>query len=233
MILTIITVCFQNAQQLEVTIANVASVKREGISYIVIDGGSTDATLELLRQNEGIIDRWVSEPDRGIYDAMNKGWILADPESRIIFLGAGDRLLSLPGNLEQYSNSDLIYGDVMIGARRFHTVSDYRFRFSNTVHHQALLVPKCLHPDPPFDLKFRVYSDYDFNLRLLRMGGRYLYDPGLIGYAEPGGLSANKQHGENFMVVKKNFGLTWALCAAAFLTFRKLLECIGIRLLTP
>lgn len=232
MLLTVITVCFESKHLLAETINNVAAFKSGQISYIVIDGGSTDGTTELLAQNSRVVDRWISEPDSGIYDAMNKGWALADPDSRILFLGAGDRILSLPDSLERYSAGDVIYGDVMIGERRFHSVTDYRFRFSNTVHHQALMIPKCLHPDPPFDLEFKVYADYDFNLRLLKMGARYLFDPALIGYAEPGGVSAVKRHHEIFVVVKKNIGLTWALCSVPFLTFRKMLECIGIRILT-
>lgn len=231
--LTIITVCYQAADQLRQTLANIAAIKQTDVSYLVIDGGSTDGTVELLCQSDGVVDRWLSEPDKGIYDAMNKGWALADPASRILFLGAGDRILSLPQDLSRYGGEEIIYGDVMIGERRFHSVSDYRFRFSNTIHHQALLVPKWLHPEPPFDTAFHVYADYDFSLRLMKRAARFVFDPALLGYAEPGGVSSSKHHQENFLVVKKNLGLAAALCSATFLTIRKLLECAGIRALTP
>jgi glycosyltransferase involved in cell wall biosynthesis len=231
--LTIITVCSQSAPLLERTIANVAAVKRKGIAYLVIDGGSTDGTLELLRRNDGVVDRWLSEPDSGIYDAMNKGWKLADPESMILFLGAGDKILSLPDNLKRGGDDEIVYGDVTVGERHFHSVADYRLKFSNTLHHQALMVPKRLHPEPPFNPAFPVYADYDFNLRLLKMGARFVRDPGLVGYAEPGGVSSARQHEENFMIVKNNFGVGAALFSAMFLAVRKLLECIGIRVLAP
>lgn len=231
--ITVITVCRNAAGSLEETICNVLSFGGNRLSHIVIDGASTDGTRQLLEKYQDKLSCWISEPDNGIYDAMNKGWALADPESRILFLGAGDKLLSLPEDLEHYPVNAIIYGDVMVGDRFFRSVSDYRFRFSNTVHHQALMIPKCLHPPPPFDLKFNVYADYDFNLRLLKRGFRYIYDQGLKGYAEPGGVSADKNHRENFMIVQKNYGLMAALCSALFLTLRKLLECMGIRVLTP
>lgn len=231
--ITVITVCRNAAGSLEETIRNVLSFGDKRLSHIIIDAASTDGTRQLLEKYQGKLDHWISEPDSGIYDAMNKGWALADPESRILFLGAGDKLLSLPDNLGFYPAAAIIYGDVIVGERCFRSVSDYRFRFSNTVHHQALIIPKRLHPEPPFDLKFRVYADYDFNLRLLKMGAHYIYDQDLKGYAEPGGVSADKNHRENFMIVKKNYGLIAALYSALFLTFRKLLECIGIRVLTP
>ncbi|HEY3308687.1 MAG TPA: glycosyltransferase family 2 protein [Desulfuromonadaceae bacterium] len=231
--ITVITVCHNAVGQLEETIRSVLSFSGNRLSYIIIDGESSDGTCEVIERYQEDLAYWISEPDSGIYDAMNKGWAMANAENRILFLGAGDKLLSIPDNIEQYSDRDIIYGDVMIGERRFHSVADYRFRFSNTIHHQALLIPKRLHMEPPFDLKFSVYADYDFSLRLLKMRANYIYDPALIGYAEPGGVSADKQHCENFMVVRKNYGLTVALCSVAFLTFRKLLECIGIRALTP
>ena len=231
--ITVITVCRNASGSLEETIRNVLSFGGNRLSHIIIDGASTDGTRELLEKYREKLVYWISEPDNGIYDAMNKGWARADPESRILFLGAGDKLLSLPDNLGRYPVRAIIYGDVMVGERCFHSVSDYRFKFSNTVHHQALMIPKRLHPDPPFDLKFSVYADYDFNLRLLKMGARYRYDQDLKGYAEPGGVSADKNHRENFMIVQKNYGLVAALCSALFLTFRKLLECMGIRVLTP
>lgn len=231
--LTIITVCYNDAGLLEQTIANIAAIKREGIAYLVIDGGSNDGTRELVERHGHVVDSWVSEPDMGIYDAMNKGWGMADSHSRVLFLGAGDKIISLPDSLDNYGAGEIVYGDVMVGGRRFHSVADYRLRFSNTLHHQALLVPRTLHPNPPFDTRFRVYADYDFNLRLMGMGAHFTYVSEMVGYAEPGGISADKRHVENFKVVRHNLGLVGALLSTAFLTVRKLLECVGIHGLTP
>lgn len=228
-----ITVCFQSACQLERTIANVAELKRDDVNYVVIDGGSSDGTIELLQQNKGVVDYWISEPDSGIYDAMNKGWQLAAHDSRILFLGAGDKILSLPDNLGSYQNDEIVYGDVMVGERRFHSVADYRLRFSNTLHHQALLVPKRLHPAPPFNTDYPLYADYDFNLRLLKMGAHFTFDPRMVGYAEPGGVSAAKKHVENFRIVRDNLGFGGAVASVMFLSFRKMLQLVGIRALTP
>lgn len=231
--LTIITVCYQSAAALERTIANVAGVKRPGITYLVIDGGSDDGTRELLERSGTVVDGWISERDSGIYDAMNKGWLRAPADARVLYLGAGDKLLALPEALDRFEDDVIVYGDVMIGDRRFHSVSDYRLRFSNTLHHQALLVPKSLHPEPPFDTRFPVYADFDFNLRLMRHGARFAFAPDLLGYAEPGGVSEAKLYAENFRVVRSNLGVAGVAASALFLTARKLLQFMGIRALTP
>ncbi len=75
--LTVITVVFNGAATLEHTIRSVMEQTCRNIEYIIIDGGSTDATLDILRKYEEVIDYWVSEKDAGIYDAMNKGIVLA------------------------------------------------------------------------------------------------------------------------------------------------------------
>lgn len=76
-LITVITVVYNGAATLEDTIISVIGQKYSNIEYIVIDGASTDGTLDILKKYEGSIDCWVSEKDRGIYDAMNKGIALA------------------------------------------------------------------------------------------------------------------------------------------------------------
>ena len=93
---TIITTVYNRVVDLDKTIQSVLQFARPGLDYIVIDGGSTDGSVELIRAHSGRLVHWHSEPDDGVYDAMNKGWAAADPDSRVIFLGAGDLLLSLP-----------------------------------------------------------------------------------------------------------------------------------------
>src|SRR5687768_8762484 len=94
--ITIITVTYNAAEHLEKTIQQVAKLTYNNLSYIIVDGGSTDRTGALIQQYSNVITRWISERDAGIYDAMNKGWSMADPLSYILFLGAGDYVYSLP-----------------------------------------------------------------------------------------------------------------------------------------
>lgn len=225
--LTIITVCYQSAPQLELTISNVAGIKREGISYLVIDGGSTDGTTELLRKNGLVVDHWVSEPDGGIYDAMNKGWAAASSDSYILFLGAGDRIISLPPDLGTFRPDDVLYGDVRLEDRVFRGAAGFGLRCNNTLHHQALLVHKSLHPDPPFDTRFKVYADFDFNQRLMKSGARFVHSPAFRAAALPGGVSSRKAHLETLRIVRKNFGLCWCVIASVYLLLQKVARTLG------
>jgi len=88
---TIITAVYNGASLLQETIQSVIDQSSDDMEFLVIDGGSTDGTLDILRRYDAVLDLWVSEPDNGIYDAFNKGVALAKGEW-VIFLGAGDRL---------------------------------------------------------------------------------------------------------------------------------------------
>jgi cellulose synthase/poly-beta-1,6-N-acetylglucosamine synthase-like glycosyltransferase len=88
-LITIITSTYNAAEYLPRTIKSVREQTYTNIEWIIVDGNSKDNTVELIRQNEDVIDYWVSEPDSGIYDAWNKGVSLANGDW-IAFLGAGD-----------------------------------------------------------------------------------------------------------------------------------------------
>ena len=88
-LISIITVVFNDKYGLEETILSVLSQTSENIEYIIIDGGSNDGTVDVIKKYEKSIDKWISEPDNGIYDAMNKGIALASG-GFINFMNAGD-----------------------------------------------------------------------------------------------------------------------------------------------
>lgn len=222
-VVTIVTVVFNQAELLEETIRSVLALNDDTVAYIVIDGGSHDGTVDVIRKYTERIAWWTSEPDNGIYDAMNKGWAAA-PESFILFLGAGDHILSLPSNISELSRQDIIYGDVLLEGRLFHGNAGLGLKCNNTLHHQALLIHKTVHPEPPFDTKFKVYADFDFNQRLLKQGSSFVYSSSLQAYAAPGGASSRKAHLETLRVVRKNFGLVWCLLALCYLLWVKMLK---------
>lgn len=91
MTISIITICYNAASDLEKTIKSVAAQKFKDFEYIVIDGQSKDSTLDIIKRNEDVISKWVSEPDKGIYDAMNKGIRMAEGDW-LIMMNAGDVL---------------------------------------------------------------------------------------------------------------------------------------------
>ncbi|MDV7391601.1 glycosyltransferase, partial [Arthrospira platensis SPKY1] len=96
---SIITVVYNACDLLQGTMASVFEQSWPHIEYIVVDGGSTDGTTELIRAQAGRISRWVSEPDKGLYDAMNKGLRMATGDF-VWFLNAGDRLFT-PDTVER------------------------------------------------------------------------------------------------------------------------------------
>jgi glycosyltransferase involved in cell wall biosynthesis len=210
--ITVITVVYNGKQHLEETIQSVLAQTYENMSYIIIDGGSTDGSVDIIRRYQDKISNWVSEKDLGIYDAMNKGWAAAADDSYVLFLGAGDRLISLPSNMQNHASADVIYGKVRIGEDRiFISKTGPILKLFNTLHHQALLIKKSVHPGTPFDLRYTVYADFDFNQRLLKQGAAFTYAEDLVGYAMPGGLSSTYAVRESFDVVRRNFGLMMSI----------------------
>ncbi|MBL0742220.1 glycosyltransferase family 2 protein [Chryseolinea lacunae] len=217
--ITIITAVYNGAKYIESTIASV--IEHGGsCAYIIIDGGSTDGTQAIIQRYAAHLHFWVSEPDKGIYDAFNKGWNKANDDSFILFLGAGDTLLSLPQR-ESFEKADAIYGRVMMDDKSyFRATADFRLRLGNTLHHQALLIKKKLFPSSPFDLRFRTYADFDLNQRMLKAGVDFLFDSSFIAYALPGGVSAKFKVRESLAIVNKNFGPIYYVFSVLYYTLQ-------------
>ncbi|TDH23325.1 glycosyltransferase [Segetibacter sp. 3557_3] len=219
--ITIITAVFNAAAALEETIQNVRELNYTPLDVIVVDGGSTDGTLEVIKRYPEVITKWVTGRDSGVYDAMNKGWELATHESYVLFLGAGDKVLSLPAYLSTRYD-EVVFGQVYKGDLLFKSVYNFKLKLGNTLHHQGLLVPRRLHIEPPFDLSFPIYADFDFNQRLDKMGATFRFDEAFKGYAMPGGISAVQNDREMSSVVQKNYGWAGKFAARLFYSLQKL-----------
>lgn len=216
-IVTIITVVKNGEKHLESTIQSVINQSYDKIEYIIIDGGSTDGTLDIIRKYENFISYWISEPDRGLYDAMNKGWRLASENSYILFLGAGDKIIQLPDFSKNNEPTLAIWGRVMIeDSKIYNSAADFRLKLGNTLHHQALLISKSLSIQPPFNTRYKVYADYDFNCRLLNQGVKFQFSEDFISYASPAGVSGKLSLKESLQVVKINFGFVWTFLSILY-----------------
>ena len=119
--ISLLTVCYNSAATIEKTIQSVAQQSYDEVEYIIVDGGSTDDTLAIIQRYPQVVSRWISEPDKGLYDAMNKG----------IALATGD----LVGIL---NSDDTFYADdVLAQVAQFHQTHDIEASVGNIVQHQA------------------------------------------------------------------------------------------------
>jgi glycosyltransferase involved in cell wall biosynthesis len=113
-LISVIIVVYNSAQYIERAIKSVINQTYFHIDFIVIDGGSTDGTVDIIKSYSNYISYWKSEPDKGIYDAMNKGWKQAKGDY-ILYLGADDLLLpdGLKYLTENSENFDVVYGNAI------------------------------------------------------------------------------------------------------------------------
>ncbi len=207
--ISIIVAVKNDKDHIRSTIDSVASLGSVRPQLIVVDGASSDGTLEIVKTSEHV-DHWVSEPDTGVFDAMNKGWLLANPDSYVLFLGAGDRIISLPQEPDDYAGRDVLYGDVALEKRGvFRSSVGAKLRFANTLHHQGLMVRKAIHPEPPFDCRYPIYADFDFNQRLYKIGAVFAHSTLLRGSMMDGGQSQKVHIMEMSRIAFQNYGWFW------------------------
>ena len=175
-IFSIITVVYNNVRDIEHTLKSVVSQTYKHVEYIVIDGLSTDGTLDVIEKYRPQISVILSEKDNGIYDAMNKGLALATGDY-VLFLNSGDELYSKEtlANLAEVSEgADIIYGETflineqreIIGERR-HKVPAYfnwkSFRYGMNICHQAIYIKRTI--AEPYDLQYKLCADIDWVIK--------------------------------------------------------------------
>ena len=176
-LITIVTITFNAEKVLERTMRSVADQTFRNFEHLIIDGASHDRTIEIARQSRAA--RILSEPDKGLYDAMNKGIRLACGKY-LLFLNAGDTFrckdsLALFAK-EAEKGVDIVYADTMIVDEkgedigpRHHTAPELltfeSFSKGMLVCHQAFMVKRELAPE--YDLQYRFSADYDWTIRCL------------------------------------------------------------------
>lgn len=228
---TIITICYNPGEQIKAAVTSVIAQRDADLEYIVIDGGSTDGTKEYLTSLNGRITKIISEPDKGLYDALNKGIRLAT--SDIIGLLHADDLyeseivLSLVARAFETTNADAVYGDLVYIDRvnpdkiiRYWKSGDYslsRLKFGWMPPHPALFVRRSIYEKARlpsgeyFDTRFTCSADYDFMMRLLKgLKISLVYLPVVLVKMRLGGIS-NKSIGhlikksrEDLIAIRRN-----------------------------
>jgi len=203
--LSIVTVCLNSVETVEDTIKSVLIQDYKDIEYIIVDGGSTDGTIDVIEKYRERMSRFVSEPDKGIYDAMNKGLGLCTGEA-VGFLNAGDFyagefVISRVAALMSETNVEAVYGDLEYVASN---EPGKRIRRWKSQAYRNGLFEKGWHPPHPaffvkrqvfekygyFNPKFKIAADYELMLRFLRKYGvSSCYIPAVLVKMRIGGKS--------------------------------------------
>jgi glycosyltransferase involved in cell wall biosynthesis len=202
---SIITVCFNSAATIRDTIESVIAQDYADIEYLVIDGGSDDTTMDIVAEYRDRIDVVVSEPDRGIYDAMNKGIERASGDVIAIlnsddFYSSATVIGKLMGCMEETS-ADTVFADLaIVDAKDTKRVIRYyesrgfhpgRLRYGWMPAHPTLLVRRELYEKlGKFSLEFRIAADFEMVVRLYHNGrASYAYVPIVAVKMRAGGIS--------------------------------------------
>lgn len=172
--LSIITINLNNSTGLRATIESVIDQDFTGIEYIIIDGGSSDDSIELIHKYQEKISFWISEKDRGIYNAMNKG-IMNASGKYLLFLNSGDILAGNDVIRNLFDNNifeDIIYGDLVINKEdmreihKFPDRVDFRYFLSGTIGHPSTLFRRSLFEKAGlYNENLRIVADWEFFIR--------------------------------------------------------------------
>ena len=211
-LVSIITVCWNAADTLAQTIENAEAQTYKKKEIIVVDGASTDCSVDIIKQHSDCINKWVSEPDKGIYDAMNKGVRMAKGEW-VIFMNSGDTFTDsnvLERIFIEPQTADIIYGDVVKqrndGSYYIHAAEQVHNSHRMFFCHQSSLVRRTLLLETPFDTKHRYSADFKFFKLMLLSGHKFCKMPFPISNFDTNGISNTQRFKglcDNLLVIKE------------------------------
>lgn len=222
---SVITVTYNAEKVLEDTILSVISQTYHHVEYIIVDGASKDGTLTIVDKYRDRISQVVSEPDKGLYDAMNKGIALATGDY-LCFLNAGDSfheddtLQKMVHSITSNELPDILYGETALVDAQRHFLRMRRlsapevltwksFKEGMLVCHQAFFPRREL--VEPYDCKYRFSADFDWCIRIMKKA-RLLHNTHLIliDYLEEGMTTQNRKASlkERFRIMAHHYGLS-------------------------
>jgi glycosyltransferase involved in cell wall biosynthesis len=219
--LSIITVVYNNVSHIERTLLSVINQTYADIEYVVIDGGSTDGTLEVIQKHQHKINKQVSEKDKGIYDAMNKGLALATGDY-VLFMNSGDELYDYDTVTKVFSvaaDADIYYGETemideqgnSLGRRRHHAPQKFTwrdFKYGMSISHQAIYIKRSL--TEPYDTRYGLSADIDWILKSAKKATTIVNVNRYVAKYMVGGISKAKHKQsllERFDIMKRYYGL--------------------------
>ncbi|MGN0213203.1 MAG: glycosyltransferase family 2 protein [Muribaculaceae bacterium] len=197
---SIITINYNNYDGLRRTIESVVNQTCRDFEYIIIDGGSTDGSVDFIKQYANQINYWVSEPDKGIYNAMNKGVAVAKGEY-CLFMNSGDCLYKsnvIHDVLASGLDADVVCGDICFENNNICPNPDsvtMRTFYRGTLYHQASFIRTKMLKQAPYDEELKSAADWKwFVHKLIFDDASYKHVPIVIADFEGGGISENNNH---------------------------------------
>ena len=218
--LSVITIVYNNAKDIERTILSVLNQTYSNIEYILIDGASTDGTKEIIQKYKDRLVQFVSEPDKGIYDAMNKGLALATGDY-VLYMNSGDEIYDPETVAHVFASApsgDIYYGETemfdenwkSLGQRRHRAPEHFNwhsFKLGMNVSHQAIYIKRSL--TEPFDLKYKYSSDIDWIIKAAKKSFNIVNTHLCVAKYLVGGISKKKHLAslkERFEILSHYYG---------------------------
>lgn len=218
--LSVITIVYNNVQDIERTVKSVLAQSYPAIEYIIIDGASTDGTLQRIEPYMNKISKLISEPDKGIYDAMNKGLALASGDY-VLFMNSGDEIYDSDTVSKIFTctpDADIYYGETeMIGpdaqslGKRRHEVPLYfswkSFKYGMSISHQAIYIKRSI--TTPYDLRYELSADIDWILKAAKKAKKTVNTHQYVAKYLVGGISKKRHRQsllERFHIFTKYYG---------------------------
>jgi glycosyltransferase involved in cell wall biosynthesis len=208
--ISVITVCKDSSKQIEVAMKSVVDQTYKDLEYIIIDGNSADNTMKVINHYKSDIDLVISEPDKGIYNAMNKALRYVNGDL-IYFLNSDDKffdnniLSDIENEFKKNINADIIYGNVVINTKNKPKVIKYnridkKFFYKNTICHQALFIKKDLFNFiGNYNEDYPIHADVDWLMKaFFKYKVKFHYFDRNICYYSSEGFSSNPIYAEKY-----------------------------------
>jgi len=231
--LSVITIVYNNAADIERTMRSVLEQTYPDIEYIIVDGLSTDGTLDIIKKYKDKLGKLISEKDEGIYDAMNKGLAVATGDY-VLFMNSGDEIYAKDTVAKVFAaadNADIYYGETemidstgkSLGQRRHKAPENFTwrsFKYGMSVSHQAIYVKRSL--AEPFDRKYELSADIDWILNAAKKAKKIINVHQYVAKYLVGGMSKKRHRQslqERFDIMKRHYGLVPTLFNHVIIAF--------------
>jgi glycosyltransferase involved in cell wall biosynthesis len=219
--LSVITIVYNNAADIERTMLSVLGQTYPDIEYIIVDGLSTDGTLDIINKYKDRLGRLISEKDEGIYDAMNKG-LAAATGDYVLFMNSGDELFAndtVANVFAAAEDADIYYGETemidasgqSLGQRRHKAPESFTwrsFKYGMSISHQAIYVKRSI--AEPFDRRYHLSADIDWILKAAKKAKKIVNVHQYVAKYLVGGMSKKRHRQslvERFDIMKRYYGL--------------------------